>query len=99
VIDYAPNTGMAFAERLWQPRYWFGARPGVIGERFKMNQERKKKPTLRVVRMFEPDRMASVNLQVAYEKVVPTDQYWIFSSKKEVEKLDKILPVLEEVSI
>ena len=64
-----------------------------------MNQERKKKSTLRVVRMFEPDRMASVNLQVAYEKVVPTDQYRIFSSKKEVEKSDKILPVLEEVSI
>jgi hypothetical protein len=49
--------------------------------------------------MFEPDRMASVNLQVAYEKVVPTEQYRIFSLKKEVEKSDKILPVLEEVSI
>ena len=64
-----------------------------------MNQERKKKPTLRVVRMFEPDRMASVNLQVAYEKVVPTEEYQIFSLKKEVEKPDRILPVLEEVSI
>ena len=64
-----------------------------------MNQERTKKPTLRVVRMFEPDRMASVNLQVAYEKVVPTEQYQIFSLKKEVEKPDKILPVLEEVSL
>lgn len=64
-----------------------------------MNQKRKKKPTLRVVRMFEPDRMALVNLQVAYEKVVPTEQYRIVSLKKEIEKLDKILPVLEEVSI
>jgi len=64
-----------------------------------MNQELKKKPTLRVVRMCEPDRMASVNLQVAYEKVVPTEQYRIFSLKKEVEKSDKISTVLEEVSI
>jgi len=64
-----------------------------------MNQERKKKPTLRVIRMFEPDRMASINLQVAYEKVVPAEQYRVFSSEKEVEKLDKILSVLEEVSI
>jgi hypothetical protein len=64
-----------------------------------MNQERKKKPTLRVVRMFEPDRIASINLQVAYEKVVPTEQYQVFSSEKEVDKSDKILPVLEEVSI
>ncbi len=47
-----------------------------------MNQERTKKQTLRVVRMFEPDRMASVNLQVVYEKVVPTEQYQIFSLKK-----------------
>ena len=64
-----------------------------------MNQERKKKPTLRGVRMFEPDRMASLNLQVAYEQIVPADHYRILSSKKEVEKLDKILPVVAEVSV
>jgi hypothetical protein len=64
-----------------------------------MNQERKKKPTLRVVRMFEPDRMASVNLLVAYEKVVPTEQYRILSLKKEAEKSNKILPVVEKVSV
>ncbi|NTU65569.1 MAG: hypothetical protein HGB05_19750 [Chloroflexi bacterium] len=64
-----------------------------------MKQTRTKKTTLRVVQMFEPDRMASINLQVAYEKVVPTEQYRIFSLKKEVEKSDKILPVLEEVTI
>ena len=63
-----------------------------------MNQERKKKPTLRVVRMFEPDRMASVNMQVAYEQVVPTEQYRIHSLKREAEKSDKILSVVEEVS-
>jgi hypothetical protein len=90
---------MVFAEHLWPPRDLIRARPGVIGERFKMKQKRTKKPTLRVVRMFEPDRMASINLQVAYEKVVPTERYRISSSKKEVEKLDKVLPVLEEVTI
>ena len=63
-----------------------------------MNQERKKKPTLRVIRVFEPDRMASVNMQVAYEQVVPTEQYRIHSSKREAEKSDKILSVVEEVS-
>lgn len=64
-----------------------------------MSQERKQKPILRVVRMFEPDRMASVNLQVAYEKVIPAEQYQILSSKKEAEKSNKILSVEKEVSV
>jgi len=49
--------------------------------------------------MFEPDRMASVNLQVAYEKVIPAEQYQILSSKKEAEKSNKILSVEKEVSV
>jgi len=80
------------------PRYRFIAQSGVIGERVKMHQERKRKPTLQVKRMFEPDRMASANLQVAYEKVVPTEQYRILSSKQEAEKVDEILFIVEEVS-
>ena len=62
-----------------------------------MHQERKPKRTLRVKRMFEPDRMAPVNLQVAYEQVVPTDQYRISRLSKNRET-EKILPIVEEVS-
>ena len=61
-----------------------------------MRQEQKGKPTLRVIRMFEPDRMASVNLLVAYEQLVPTEKYRLCASKQETEKLE-ILPMLEEV--
>jgi len=49
--------------------------------------------------MFEPDRMASVNLQFAYEEVMPTEQYRLLSSKQETEKMDKELPVVEEVAV
>jgi hypothetical protein len=41
--------------------------------------------------------MAPVNLQVAYEKVVPTEQYWILFLKQEPKKTDRILPIVEEV--
>jgi hypothetical protein len=64
-----------------------------------MRQEWKKKPSYRVIRMFEPDRMASVNLQFAYEEVMPKEQYRLLSSKPEVEQSDKVLPVAEEVSV
>jgi hypothetical protein len=49
--------------------------------------------------MFEPDRMAPVNLQVAYEQVVPSDQYRILSLEQISEQLEKILPSVEEVSV
>jgi hypothetical protein len=62
-----------------------------------MHQERKWRPTLRVIRRYEPDRMAPVNLQVAYEKVVPTEQYRILFLKQEPKKTDRILPIVEEV--
>jgi|GEM_PF-2465725 len=64
-----------------------------------MHQERKAKSTYRVIRMFEPDRMASVNLRFAYEEVMPTEQYRLLSSKQETEKMDKELPVVEEVAV
>jgi len=62
-----------------------------------MHQERKQKRTLQVKRMFEPDRMASVNLQVAYEQVVPLGQYRIITPEQFSEKSEMILPKEEEV--
>ena len=62
-----------------------------------MNQERKQKRILQVKRMFEPDRMAAVNLQVAYEQVVPSDQYRIISPERISKKSEMRLPKVEEV--
>ncbi len=64
-----------------------------------MHQELKPKRILRVTRMFEPDRMAPVNLRVAYEQVVPPDQYRIICLEQISEKLEQILPIVEEVSV
>ena len=62
-----------------------------------MHQERKKERTLQVKRMFEPDRMAPVNLQVAYEQVVPPDQYRIISPEQIADGPEMNLPMEEEV--
>ena len=64
-----------------------------------MHQEPKRKRIHRVKRMFEPDRMAPVNLRVAYEQVVPPDQYRIICLEQISEKLEQILPIVEEVSV
>ena len=90
---------MASEGHLWSPRYRFKAQSGVIGEQVKMHQEPKRKRILRVTRMFEPDRMAPVNLRVAYDQVVPSDQYRILSLEQISEQLEKILPRVEEVSV
>jgi len=90
--------GMVFEGRLWSPRFRFKAQSGVIGEQVKMRQEQKQKRILQVTRMFEPDRMAPVNLRVAYEQVVPSDQYRVLSPEQIFEKLEKILHPAEEVA-
>jgi hypothetical protein len=89
--------GMVSEEHLSAPRDRIKASSGVIGERVKMHQERKQKRTLQVKRMFEPDRMAPVNLQVAYEQVVPSGQYRIITPEQTSEKAEMILPKEEEV--
>jgi hypothetical protein len=89
--------GMVFEEHLCAPRDRMKASSGVIGERVKMHQERKQKRTLQVKRMYEPDRMAPVNLQVAYEQVVPPDQYRIISSEMISKEPGMILPMEKEV--
>jgi len=90
---------MASEGHLRSPRDRFKAQSGVIGEQVKMHQEPKPKRILRVTRMFEPDRMAPVNLQVAYEQVVPSDQYRILSLEQISEQLEKNLHRVEEVSV
>ena len=90
---------MASEVPLWSPRDRFKAQSGVIGEPVKMHQEPRPKRILRVTRMFEPDRMAPVNLQVAYEQVVPSDQYRILFLEQISEQLEQILPIVEEVSV
>jgi hypothetical protein len=42
-----------------------------------MRREVKRKRTLGMRRMFEPDRMSSVHLQMAYEQLLPPRQYRI----------------------
>lgn len=42
-----------------------------------MGRKPKQKRTVRVKRMFEPDRMSSVNLQSAYEQLIPPHQYCV----------------------
>ncbi len=46
-----------------------------------MEQEPKEPRTLKVKRMFEPDRTSTMNLQTAYEQILPTKQYRIVLPK------------------
>ena len=42
-----------------------------------MGRKAKQKWTIRVKRMFEPDRLSNVNLQIAYEQLIPPQQYCV----------------------
>jgi len=64
-----------------------------------MNRELKKKRTLRVKRMYEPDRMAPINLQVAYEQVVPPRHYRLLITEQGCEKLETFLQQVEEEKV
>jgi len=61
-----------------------------------MRQEQKKKRILRVKRKFESDRMSPTNLQVAYERVIPSRRYRIISLELKCETRQKILHSVEE---
>lgn len=78
--------GMGLEEHRYPHRCLNCAHTGVIGERVQMDQERKRKRTIKVVRMFEPDRMSSINLPTAYEQTLPDDQYWFILPEQEPEK-------------
>jgi hypothetical protein len=90
--------GMVFRERPERQRRSAKIQPGVIGERTKMPRELKKRRTLKVTPSFEPDRIARLNLQVAYEKIVSPDHYRIISPKPRAGQVDDGLHPTEEVS-
>jgi hypothetical protein len=60
-----------------------------------MHQEQKKKRMLRVHRKYEPDRISAINLQTAYEQVVPSRRYRVIVLKCETKQ--KVLKLAEEV--
>jgi hypothetical protein len=62
-----------------------------------MRQERKKKRMLRVDRKYEPDRISVINLQTAYEQVVPSWHYRIIELGLKCETKQKVLKLAEEV--
>jgi hypothetical protein len=68
-----------------------------------MKQERKRKQkqkgAFQVKRIFEPDRMAPVNLQVAYEQVVSSERYRIISLEQRGESVEEALETVEEVML
>lgn len=61
-------------------------------------QEHKQKPRLQVKRMFEPDRMSPINLQAAYERVLPSRCYRIISLERKCETKRKVLDLVAEVT-
>jgi hypothetical protein len=50
--------------------------------------ESKELRTLKVKRMFEPDRISPLNLQTAYEQILPTKQYRIVLPKRPDQPLE-----------
>jgi hypothetical protein len=53
-----------------------------------MEPEPKEPRTLKVKRMFEPDRISPLNLQTAYEQILPTKQYRIVLRKRPDQPLE-----------
>lgn len=53
-----------------------------------MEPEPKEPRTLQVKRMFEPDRTSTINLQIAYEQILPTKPYRIVLPKPPGEPLE-----------
>ena len=53
-----------------------------------MEPEPKELRTLKVKRMFEPDRISPQNLQTAYEQILPTKQYRIVLPKRPDQPLE-----------
>ena len=53
-----------------------------------MEPESKELRTLKVKRMFEPDRISPLNLQTAYEQILPTKQYRIVLPQRRNQPLE-----------
>lgn len=64
-----------------------------------MCRKPKQKRTFLVKRTFEPDRMSSVNLQIAYEQLIPPCQYRVTPLEQSQANQTQKLPLREEVSV
>lgn len=62
-----------------------------------MGRKTKQKRTIRVKRMFEPDRLSNVNLQIAYEQLISPQQYCVGPIEPRTGKLAEGLALREEV--
>jgi len=63
----------------------------------KQERKRKQKGAFQVKRIFEPDRMAPVNLQAAYEQLVSPEQYRIVPAEPRGESVEETLEMVMEV--
>lgn len=91
--------GMAFAGPPWIHPDLPPAGQGVIRENVKMGRKTKQKRTIRVKRMFEPDRLSNVNLQNAYEQLIPPQHYCIVPMEQRTGKPSEGLALREEVMV
>jgi hypothetical protein len=64
-----------------------------------MGRKPKQKRTIKVKRMFEPDRLSNVNLQIAYEQLIPPQQYCIVPMEQRTGKPSEEIPIREEVLV
>ena len=91
--------GMALAGPPWIHPDLPRAGQGVIRENVKMGRKTKQKRTIRVKRMFEPDRLSNVNLQIAYEQLIPPQQYWVGPIEQRTGNPAEGLALREEVTV
>jgi hypothetical protein len=62
-----------------------------------MKQNQKLKRDLRVQRSYEVDRMSGLNLQVAYEQLLPLRHYRMIFSEQDCLKTAMLIRWVEEV--
>jgi hypothetical protein len=66
-----------------------------------MKPKRQRRLTIEVQAMFEPDRIARMNLQAAYEKIIPPQRFRMVSPTPESGSEEIAVPVSprEEVTV
>ncbi len=63
-----------------------------------MKQKLQRPQTLKVQRMYEPDRISPMNLQTAYENLVSPQHYRLVASAPHAEKVETLTSKKEEVT-
>jgi hypothetical protein len=63
----------------------------------KQERKRKQKGAFQVKRIFEPDRMAPVNLQAAYEQLVSPEQYRMVLPEPRSENIAQAMEMVTEI--